>query len=226
MTSPPPLAGISVLIDMDGTLTDSAPGILASLRYALDTLGLAPMPADARHRFVGPPLHETFSHFVPPEGIDQAVATYREYYIPTGMFENELYPGVREMLLDLRAAGASLAVATSKAEPFAQQIVEHFGLGGMFAAVCGSMLDGTRSRKADVIAEALRQLGDPSPAGTVMIGDRSHDIHGAHEHDIVCYGAGWGYGSPEELAGALCVLSEPQQVLPALVARFAAAEGG
>jgi phosphoglycolate phosphatase len=89
------------------------------------------------------------------------------------------------------------------------------------------MLDGSRSRKAEVIAEALRQLGDPDPARTVMIGDRSHDVHGALNHDIVCYGAGWGYGSPEELAaaGALCVLSGPEQVLPALLARFASAEG-
>lgn len=224
------LAGATVLLDLDGTLTDSAPGIVASMQHAVDALALPPLPPDARSRFVGPPMHDNLRGLYALAGrtateaeLERAVAVYREHYVPIGMFDNSLYPGVEAMLDALAGAGATLAVATSKAEPYAVRILEHFGLSGRFAAVVGSTLDGARSAKADVIAEALARLGHPSGPRTAMVGDRSHDVHGAHAHHIACYGAGWGYGAAGELAaaGAFEVLAAPSQLAPALVARFA-----
>ncbi len=226
------LDGVTLLLDLDGTLTDSAPGIVASMRYAADALALPPLPADARSRFVGPPMHDNLRQLYALAGIaatadqlERAVVVYREHYVPIGMFDNSLYPGVEAMVDALADAGATLAVATSKAEPFAVRIIEHFGLLDRFAAVVGSSLDGSRSAKADVIAEALHRLGEPDPARTAMVGDRSHDVHGAHAHRIACYGAGWGYGSAGELAdaGAVAVLDAPADLPPAALARFGAA---
>lgn len=225
------LEGVTVLLDLDGTLTDSAPGILASMRYAVEALSLPPLPPDARLRFVGPPMHDNLRALLALSGIeatparlDQAVAAYREHYVPIGMFDNALYDGIPEMIAALRAGGATLAVATSKAEPYAERIIEHFGLGAHFATIAGSTLDGRRSAKADIIAEALRRLGDPSAVRTVMVGDRSHDVHGAAANGIACYGAGWGYGAKAELlaAGAVAVLTDPARLPPELERRAAA----
>lgn len=227
------LAGVTVLLDLDGTLTDSASGIVASMQYAVDALDLPPLPADARSRFVGPPMHDNLRDLYALAGrtatadqLDRAVIVYREHYVPIGMFDNALYAGVPEMIADLAGTGARLAVATSKAEPYALRILEHFGLRDQFAAIVGATLDGSRSAKADIVGEALLRLGHPDPNRTVLVGDRSHDVHGAQAHHIVCYGAGWGYGAAGELAaaGALEVLPDPTLVLPALTARFAGIE--
>lgn len=227
------LSGVTVLLDLDGTLTDSAPGILASMQYALDALGLPPLPPDARSRFVGPPMHDNLRELYALAGVtataDQlarAVVAYREHYVPIGLFDNSLFAGVPGMLTDLADAGATLAVATSKAEPMAIRILEHFGLGSRFATIVGSTLDGSRSAKADIIAEAQLRLGALDPDRTVMVGDRSHDVHGARAHNIGCYGAGWGYGAKGELeaAGAIEVLPDPTRLPGALRARFSGLE--
>lgn len=224
------LDGVTILLDLDGTLTDSAPGIVASMQYTVDKLALGPLPADARSRFVGPPMHDNLRHLFELTGatptqeqLDQAVVVFREYYVPIGMFDNAVYDGVPEMVSGLMAAGARLAVATSKAEPYALQVIEHFGMTGCFAAIVGSTLDGARSSKADIIGEALARLGEPDSGRTVMVGDRSHDVHGARAHGIACYGAGWGYGANGELeaAGVISVMSDPRQLRQAIQSRFA-----
>ena len=213
-----------VLLDLDGTLTDSAIGIINCLRYALDDLGVE-VPDDATIRsFLGPPLQVTFrDHFgMDDVTTDYAIAKYRERYHDVGLFENEVYPGIHDMLEDLHAAGVVLALATSKPTVSAARIVERFGLDKRMTFVGGSDLAGLRGSKAAVIEhtrEELSALGvDVAPERTLMVGDREHDVHGAAAHGIRAVGVLWGYGSAEELmnAGAAALATVPGDI-PALV---------
>lgn len=213
--TPPPL----VLLDLDGTLTDSYPGIAASARVAFTALGL-PVPDDAAlRRFVGPPLAESFPRFgVPADQVVAAIAAYRGYFREAGMWENSVYAGIPDQLAVLRAAGVRLAVATSKPEVFAGPICERFGLAPYLEGVFGAPLDHVPSSKATVIATALDAL---RPGGAVlMVGDREHDVHGARAHDVDCLGVGWGYAQPGELlgAGALAVVAEVDGLAAAVLA--------
>ncbi|MCC2315332.1 HAD hydrolase-like protein [Cellulomonas xiejunii] len=190
-----------VLLDLDGTLTDSYPGIAASARVAFTTLGL-PVPGDAAlRRFVGPPVVESFPRLgVPPERVPEAVAAYRGYFRTTGMWENSVYDGITEQLRTLRDAGVRLAVATSKPEVFAGPICERFGLAPLLEGVFGAPPDHVPSSKATVVAAALDAL---RPAGAVlMVGDREHDVHGARANGVDCLGVAWGYAQSGELRGA------------------------
>ena len=152
----------TVLFDLDGTLTDPRIGITGSVAYALAKFGIS---VDDPHRtltpFIGPPLLESFEKYYgfSRDEARRALAYYREYFAPTGIFENTVYPGIPEALQELRAAGRRLCVATSKPEVYARRILEHFSLDSCFDAVCGATLDETRVRKADVIAYALETLG-------------------------------------------------------------------
>ena len=209
-----------VLFDLDGTLTASGPGILASVRYALTELDRPIPPPSALDSFIGPPLLDSFRAVC---GMDEtqaleAIAAYRVYYGRSGQFENSVYAGIPEALGALRAAGCVLAVATSKAEPYARSILDHFGLSQWFTAIVGSELDGRRTLKADVIAEVLRRLDRPADAA-VMIGDRSHDVLGATATGMPCLGALWGYGSAAELAsaGAAHLVETPADLVTALL---------
>ena len=202
------------IFDLDGTLTDSARGILNSLHHAFAVMGVPPIDPGTERDFLGPPLHQNLRRFLPPERVDAAVAAYREYFVPTGMFENDVYAGVVDTLELLVAAGVTLAVATSKAEVYAERILDHFDLSKYFAVVGGATLDGVRSRKADVLASVLDRLGRPASETAVMFGDREHDVLGATTHNIACYGVLWGYGSAAELegAGAAGLLHETRQM--------------
>lgn len=179
-----------VIFDLDGTLTDSAEGIVASFRHALGHVGAAVPDGDLAARIVGPPMHETFRSMDLGE---EAIAAYRADYTTRGWAMNSLFDGVEPLLADLRAAGVRLAVATSKAEPTARRILAHFGLDRHFEVIAGATTDGTRSSKADVLAHALEQLA-PLPERVLMVGDRSHDVHGAAAHGIDTVVVGWGYG--------------------------------
>lgn len=202
-----------VLLDLDGCLTDSAPGILACVRHALAGLG-APDPGDAvLRRFLGPPLHESFARIgVDPE---PAVTLYRERYREVGITELEVYDGIADLLAGLRSDGSRLCLATSKPEVFARRILASTGLS--LDETVGSELDGSRSRKADVIDEALRRL-DAAPPDAVMVGDRAEDCVGAAACGVAFVGAGWGYGRPGELfdAGATQVAASPRHLLQLL----------
>lgn len=185
-----------VLFDLDGTLTDSAEGIVSSFRHALQTIG-APVPdGDLATRVVGPPMHHTLSTMGLGEQADAAIAAYRADYTSRGWAMNSLFDGIPALLANLRAAGVRLAVATSKSEPTARRILEHFGLDGFFEVIAGASPDGTRALKADVVAHALRQL-EPLPDRVLMVGDRIHDVEGAAEHGIDTVVVGWGYGSAD-----------------------------
>ncbi|WP_454041856.1 HAD hydrolase-like protein [Cellulosimicrobium sp. Marseille-Q8652] len=221
-----------VLLDLDGTLADSAPGIVACAQHALREIGV-PVPDDAAVRgVVGPPLADGFTALgVPAHRVEDAITAYRAVYAAGGMFDNAVFPGVPQSLAALRAHGARLAVATSKPEVYARRIVAHLGLdqhlGRGVDDVYGATLDGTRGTKGDVVAHALDGLrADPALADlavddVAMVGDREHDVHGAAEHGIPCVGVAWGYAEPGELeaAGAVAVVRTPAELVGALLDR-------
>lgn len=212
-----------VLFDLDGTISDSAPGIVKSVAYALDKLGVKYESPEALRRFVGPPLREEFMKYC-GFGLDEgnrAVDLYREYYTVKGIYENSMYAGVPEMLESLCEKGYTLAVATSKPEKFARSILERYFCGGkksvseMFAFVGGSELNGDRTDKSEVIKYVMKNLGENvTPEECVMVGDREHDILGAKRNGMPCVGVLWGYGGREELenAGAEAIVSAPEEL--------------
>ena len=215
------MSRMQLFFDLDGTLTDSRPGILTSMRHALTTLGMA-VPADETlSRLIGPPTHDSFRELLDssdPELNAHAIAIYRQRYSKLGLFENSVYPGVAQGLEALRAAEIPLFVATSKPEVYANTIIDHFQLRQYFGRVYGSELSGERSNKGELIAHVLKSEG-LSRERTWMIGDRLHDIRGAKQNGLRSAGVLWGYGSQEELrdAGADALF----HTMPELVRAFA-----
>jgi phosphoglycolate phosphatase len=206
----------TVLFDLDGTLSDSAPGILASLRASFAEAGLDWVDADTARSLLGPPFWHSLPPLVGEHRVEQVVNAYRRHYVEDGaMFDTTCYDGVAETLATLSRQGYRLAVATSKPEPHASRIVAHLGLDHFFTTVCGDTLDGGRDSKALVVGEVLRRLGTPDPDTVLMVGDRSHDVLGAAAHGVDCAGALWGYGSAAELtaAGAVRLCASPPEVL-------------
>lgn len=204
----------TVLFDLDGTLTDSGDGIINCAALALEHFGL-PVPTREEMRvFVGPPLHETFQRFgIPADRTDEAIRVYRSRYIPTGMFENTPYPGIKELLASLKNEGYTLYVATSKPEEMSVTILERFGLAPYFDRICGASTDTSRSTKDAVIAYLLEQSG--AKEDMVMVGDTKYDVLGAKAHGIPAIGVSWGYGSVEEMvqAGAVGIADTMEQLL-------------
>ena len=205
------------LFDLDGTLTDPGEGITKSVQYALDKFGIHVEDRKQLFCFIGPPLHESFEVYYGFSRSDamKAVDYYREYYAVKGIFENLVYDGIPEALAKLRDSGVRICLATSKPEVFAKQILEHFGLDGYFTAVAGSEMDGTRTKKAEVVERALGLLGNPDVGDCVMIGDREHDVLGGAAHGLDTIGVLFGYGSREELehAGATYIAAKPIDIV-------------
>ena len=204
----------TIFFDLDGTLTDSAPGIIHSVQYALKKYGIEAEENDLRS-FIGPPLVHSFQERF---GFDhdkalEAVAYYREYFTAGGMFENSVYPGVEEMLQKLKKDGLMLAVATSKPEFFSKQILEHFALTRYFDFIGGAAMDETRTTKVEVLSYALQEL-QVDPAKAVMIGDRENDMEAASLLGTERIGVLYGYGSKEELAnaGAIVFADTPMDI--------------
>lgn len=192
------------LFDLDGTLTDPGTGITNSVAYALDKYGIEVSDRSVLYPFIGPPLRESFMKFYgfSEEKAEEAVWKYREYFSERGLFENEVYPGIPEMLKNLKDQGARLFVATSKPTGYSKQILEHFGLLGYFEDVQGSTMDGSREKKADVIAYLLKMNQITAKDDVVMIGDRRLDIDGAKENGLASVGVLYGYGDRSELEDA------------------------
>ncbi|HEM6556453.1 TPA: HAD family hydrolase [Streptococcus suis] len=205
----------TILFDLDGTLTDSGQGILNSVAYALEKMGIEEPDTANLNRFIGPPLYESFSRFyqLSPEDTQSAVDAFRVYFKEKGMFENQLYPGIIPLLEELRTAGKTLVIATSKPEIFAKQILEHFGIAHYFDVIAGASLDSSRISKADVIGYAINQL-EAFPKHAVMIGDREHDIEGARKHQLPAIGVLYGYGNKQEFekAGATMIVETVQDL--------------
>ncbi len=182
-----------VIFDLDGTLTDSAAGIVSSFRHALRQVGAVVPDGDLAARVVGPPMRHTLAGMGLGEHIEAVMAAYRADYSSRGWAMNGLFDGIGRLLTDLRAAGVRLAVATSKAEPTARRVLAHFGIDEHFEVVAGASVDATRSSKIDVLAHALAQL-HPLPQRVLMVGDRIHDVEAAAAHGIDAIVVGWGYG--------------------------------
>lgn len=191
-----------ILFDLDGTLTDPMIGITKSVQYALKKYGIIEADLWNLTKFIGPPLKESFMEFYgfSEEEGQKAVEYYREYYAPVGIYENQVYEGLEEMLAALKEKGLSLCVATSKPERFAKMILKHFHLDSYFDLIGGALMDG-RTDKAEVISYVLDQL-DTKKEKVVMVGDREHDILGAKKNGLDSIGVLFGYGNEEELKEA------------------------
>jgi phosphoglycolate phosphatase len=205
----------SVLFDLDGTLTDPFIGITSSIQHALRQMGHEPPASEELRRYIGPPLQANFMEMLGDEALAaQAVGFYRERYGDVGKFENELIPGIADVLQTMTNAGYTLFVATSKLETYSIDIIDHFGLSPFFRRVYGSALDGSRADKGELIRHIVRTEG-LDPQQTVMIGDRLHDAHGAAVNDIRAVGVLWGFGDRAELegAGAARIAASPAELL-------------
>lgn len=208
---------MNILLDLDGTLTDPKVGILTSLQHALEQLGEEVPPMDELGWCIGPPLKDAFAKMFgedQKERIADGVRHFRERFGDVGLFENEVYPDIPQLLSSLNKLGHTLHIATSKPEVFARRILDHFDLAGPFASIHGSELDGTRSNKGDLIAHILETQSIDNHR-SVMIGDRKHDILGAIDNEVPGLGVLWGYGSREELecAGATACVPQPNDLI-------------
>lgn len=195
----------AILFDLDGTLTASGEGITRCVQYALGKFGIYEPDLKKLEVFIGPPLKDMMMQYagLDAQQAEQAVRYYRERYSEKGMYENHPYPGIEEVLRTLKERGYRLAVASSKPTHYVTQILEYFHLESYFKVIVGSELSGKRVRKAEVIEEALEQLGmSKKRKNAIMVGDREHDILGARQAGLECVAVAYGYGSREELEQA------------------------
>jgi phosphoglycolate phosphatase len=193
-----------VLFDLDGTLTDSAPGIVRCINHALVAEGHGPVAGDRLRPMIGAPLTTIFRTLLGSDdagAIDRAVERYRQRFNLTGLFENSLFPGVREALEDLARAGHRFQIVTAKPRAVAERVLDHFQIAGYFAAVRGPAIADRTCDKSALIAAALRATREGRDAA-VMIGDRADDIHAAHQCHARAVAVGWGYGTRDELLAA------------------------
>jgi phosphoglycolate phosphatase len=210
----------AVLLDLDGTLADSRPGIEACFRHMLAGLGHDPAVAGDITWAVGPPIAESIGTLLGKYGddrVDLGIATYRARYTTVGIYECSVFPGIPGMLAALTEAGRTLCVATSKRRDFAERVVEYLGLRQYLPRVYGALPGGGLDDKKDLLAEILRIEGY-HPARTTMVGDRLHDIHAAQANNLRSIGVIWGYGSEAELreAGADFLAASPAEVITLL----------
>ncbi|MBQ7360088.1 MAG: HAD hydrolase-like protein [Lachnospiraceae bacterium] len=196
-----------ILFDLDGTLTDPKVGITTCVQHALKGMGIEEPDLDKLEPFIGPPLKDSFMQFygLDSEQAEQAIKLYRERFSTVGLYENEVYPGIPQMLQALKAKGKRLAISSSKPTVYVEQILKHFEIHKYFDIIVGSELDGRRTDKSEVVEEALRQLlgGEKKPhQDVVIVGDRKFDVEGGQAHDITTVAVSYGYGPMEELKEA------------------------
>lgn len=204
-----PSALPALIFDLDGTLTDSKPGILGCLQKVIEARGIT--DHGELDRFIGPPVEQWAIELLPKGSEAEQAALARDYracYDREGWSNNSVYPGVREMLVELQRQGFPLFVCTSKQQHFAVRILDAFDLSVFFAAIFGDKSEYTSHSKVDLLANLLREHA-LEPATTWMIGDRCFDTEAAHANGLRCLLVGWGYGSAEEFAQADGVVSTP-----------------
>ena len=221
-----------ILFDLDGTISDPKQGICGCVQYALRSFGIEEPELDRLEPFIGPPLAESFMKYYnfTAEQAQEAVEKYRERFSVTGKYENVLYPGMGALLHDLKASGATLAIASSKPTVYVEDILVHFGIREYFDIVVGSELDGRRVHKEEVVAEVLSQLaarGESDPDKMVMIGDRSFDVEGAKAIGAHCIAVSYGYAQPGELenAGAEIIVRDVEGLRSVLLGGTQAGRG-
>ncbi len=207
----------NILFDIDGTLTDSAEGITQSLQHAVSAMGQRCGSRDELAAHIGTPLREIFVSLLgtsDPDRIELAVEFYCERFDEVGLSENRVYAGVVETLAALRERGYALFVATAKGQPGATSVIEHFGLAHFFDGVFGVTTAAERGDKAELVMRIVRECR-LDPGATAMIGDRSHDMQSAIQSELRAVGAGWGYGTADELieSGAEVIVHTPEELL-------------
>lgn len=204
-----------ILFDLDGTLTDPKVGITTCVQYALASVGIDEPDLDKLEPFIGPPLHESFMEFYgfDRENAMKLVEKYRERFNDIGIFENNIYPGIADMLKTLKETGCKISIASSKPTVLVERILDHFDIRKYFDAVVGSNLDGTRTKKEEVVEEALRQL-QCIKEKTAMVGDRKFDIEGAKAFGLTGIGVSFGYAVEHELeeAGAEYIVDTVEEL--------------
>ena len=208
------------LFDLDGTLTDPKPGIVGCIRHAMNRLGVACPDDDALTAFIGPPLRRSFATLLATTEsarIEEAMRLYRERFGVTGLFENRVYEGIREMLSEIGVIAPAAYVVTGKPKVYADRIVQHFALDRHLRHVYGVELDGRFDDKAELLAHALAREG-VAARDAVMIGDRAADMIAARANGVRAVGVLWGYGSERELleAGADVLCPEPRALMGCL----------
>ena len=210
----------TIFFDLDGTLTASSPGILNCVRHALSRMGIDPGEHVIAQNFVGPPLTQSFMRYysLDESQAKQALTFYRERFSTVGLFENSVYDGVPEMLAALQAAGKRLVIATGKPEVYTVRILDHFDLSRYFVHVVGSLLDGSRDEKLDVLRYAMQLSGCDSGDGCAMVGDRATDVAAARACGMQAVGVSWGDGSPGELDDADALADTPEALTQILLA--------
>ena len=194
-----------ILFDLDGTLTDPFLGITRSVAYSLKSFGIEVDDLETLKPFIGPPLDVSFREYYHMNEAQswEAVEKYREYFSKKGLFENKVYEGMEDFLQSLMNMDMKLYVCTSKPEVFAKEILDHFSLTPYFTGIYGATLDGSLKNKGDVIAHCIKQE-QLNIQDCMMVGDRQHDIVGAHQNQIPCIGVLYGYGSLEEFQEYHC----------------------
>ncbi len=213
----------TVLFDLDGTLTNPGVGITKSVEYALNRYGITVKDRGELYPFIGPPLVDSFMKYYgfSKEKALKAVEIYREYFRKTGLYENEVYPGIPEMLNTLKEAKKTLLVASSKPEEFVLTILKHFHLSDYFDFVGGAAMDETRTKKEDVVRYVLQKAQVSDPGSAIMVGDRKFDVEGARAQGIDSMAVTYGYGSLEELTASRpdYLANSPQEVASLLLQR-------
>jgi phosphoglycolate phosphatase len=208
----------AILVDLDGTIIDSGPGIIGSYQHALRCMGVDCPPAEDLTWIVGPPSRRSFPKLIrPDQDVEEAVRLYRDHYEEHGLFNGTIYPGMQEALSDLHALPTRLFVCTAKPQGFAERIIEHFGLGHLFEQVYGADLEGKFDDKG-LLIEHIIGVEQIEPSRMVMVGDRANDMLAAARHAIPGVGALWGYGNETELmeAGATILCPSPNNLAAAI----------
>jgi phosphoglycolate phosphatase len=206
-----------ILFDLDGTITDSGEGITKSVQYALKSFDISVDNLEDLNKFIGPPLKDSFKKYYnfDDEKAELGLKKYREYYADKGIFENNLYDGIVELLDTLVKNNKKIILATSKPEVYAKQILKYFKIDKYFNFVAGSDFEETRVKKGDVIKYALEGAKVSELSKVIMVGDREHDIIGAKENNIKSIGVLYGYGDVVELtqARAEYIVKTPNELL-------------
>jgi phosphoglycolate phosphatase len=206
----------TVLFDLDGTIVDSALGIVQSIAHTLRAMDRPVPPMKELLHWVGPPLPQSFESRggIEPNRVDEAVSIYREQYLNVGAYDAKIFDGMGAILRDLRAEGRHLAIATSKPTTPATLMLEHFTLVPYFSVIAAAADDESRGEKHLIIDDALTGLANLGidPSRVLMVGDRIHDIEGARQHGIPCAIVRWGYGTSDEWAHAEHQIDTPRQL--------------
>ncbi len=205
-----------ILFDLDGTLTDSFEGITKCVQYALNSYGIKDEPLEKLKVFIGPALKDSFMSFYgfSEEDALAATAKYRERFKDIGIYENKVYDGIPELLKKLKEKGYVMAIASSKPTVFVERILEYFNIKEYFSCVMGSLMNGIRGKKCDVIQAVFEELKITDKSQVLMVGDRLHDVEGAKQMNVDCLGVSYGFGGREELetAGATYVVDTVEEM--------------